>query len=837
MITDMDTTDEELTESPQSLYFNNPSASTSQERIYLDVQTHNESKSSQKTTLSNNVFSPATSPSCKVDAPVPSISVQLSQEASIASQYSDTEENVVLKQNPGVATQGNVTHIHQTQTVHNIPSSSQESSSSFSPFSSPISSPYSDSPDGRLASSVTFIKQPSSESAGTFLRPGTSKNHGTGDREKCDHHEHSQKIFIHPSAPENVKNGQNGVESNSVQGQSLCATGQRIQSQARLRKSSHINLLKKIMSREISGVVKKNPGNIRDPQVRLFTRLPARLAFCLRDAVPHSAIENGHIFLGFSKCGQFLLSYTQTEADVDLVTLVPHFHYHYRLHWWLFVPYRRAKKVAEVTLFSNSSAAGNLHISFCQWPKDNRKVLVFGYQVGENYDPLLFSQTSAVYSSARPCYITVTAIPSLNACRDCVKVAASYEEDEMAAAWNSCVRLSCLEHGMTVHTSFDLVPPYPIFEPRVSMKRDSWVLINSGNFLHAMHFELEDLKPNEHNACGVNYGAGSGIATEIAPNSRSYAPSYCNIPTNRQHGLTSPQYGHSFSLARWSELRISVSEFTSGTEYPSYGNLHQQYLPLTSHPSISPYHSHSIFSPTHSQYSPSVHAGGGPSSVATDSSDCESECSYTTAHSYSKHTKHKKVPMNPERLERVANFVDQLSPPQYINGNKANSVHKSRLKRVHVYSSVNAQAPACEAEMGNVEFQAGNAIEHKEGNKRKRLANAADKAYELTDDNFDENSVQEKLSTFRKKRLADKKYEFTDEDCENIPLPKLRSQHQQQKGRKFEGSNTCKRSSNIKSMNDTESEETTVLKTLSSNQPLPAASPSEQSCSSGHESR
>ena len=42
-----------------------------------------------------------------------------------------------------------------------------------------------------------------------------------------------------------------------------------------------------------------------------------RLAFCLKDAVPMSAIEAGHVFLGFSKCGQFLLSYTQ----VSLVTL------------------------------------------------------------------------------------------------------------------------------------------------------------------------------------------------------------------------------------------------------------------------------------------------------------------------------------------------------------------------------------------------------------------------------------------------------------------------------------------------------------------------------------
>merc|ERR1712141_929057 len=84
-----------------------------------------------------------------------------------------------------------------------------------------------------------------------------------------------------------------------------------------------------------------------------------------------------------------------------------------------------------------------------------------------------------------------------------------------------------------------------------------------------------------------------------------------------------------------------------------------------------------------------------------------------------------------------------------------------------------------ESDMSNVDLHGENSFEFKEdGNKRKRLANAADQAYELTDDNFDEGSVQEKLSTSRKKRLAEKKYEFTDEESENIPLPKLRSQHQ-----------------------------------------------------------
>ena len=56
---------------------------------------------------------------------------------------------------------------------------------------------------------------------------------------------------------------------------------------------------------------------------------------------------------------------------------------------------------------------------------------------------------------------------------------------------------------------------------------------------------------------------------------------------------------------------------------------------------------------------------------------------------------------------------------------------------------------------------------------RKRMA---EKAYELTDDDFnEEGGVREKLSTFRRKRLAEKKYEFTEEDSENVaPLPKLR---------------------------------------------------------------
>ena len=82
------------------------------------------------------------------------------------------------------------------------------------------------------------------------------------------------------------------------------------------------------------------------------------------------------------------------------------------------------------------------------------------------------------YKLYRLCQVLFNTLHSIH-CTVCVKlctvlcslytvqVASSYDADDVAAAWNSCVRLSCLRHGATVHTQFDLVPPYPKFEPKI----------------------------------------------------------------------------------------------------------------------------------------------------------------------------------------------------------------------------------------------------------------------------------------------------------------------------------------------------------------------------------
>ena len=99
------------------------------------------------------------------------------------------------------------------------------------------------------------------------------------------------------------------------------------------------NFLQKLFVRENCGKFKSGFAK-HEPKVRPFTRLPGRLAFCLRDVVPVSALEAGHVFLGFSKCGQFLLSYTQSHAenvDLDMAMDSWRIPYHFRLVFLNFI--------------------------------------------------------------------------------------------------------------------------------------------------------------------------------------------------------------------------------------------------------------------------------------------------------------------------------------------------------------------------------------------------------------------------------------------------------------------------------------------------------------------
>ncbi|KAK3929277.1 DDB1- and CUL4-associated factor 15 [Frankliniella fusca] len=242
---------------------------------------------------------------------------------------------------------------------------------------------------------------------------------------------------------------------------------------------------------------------------------PPRLKFPLNKTLP-TAIHS-HIFLGISSCGQLLITYTYT-TDFDDRPISFNTIFKYRLHWWAFVPYAVARKVAEVTLFGNYNVYTPLYLAYCQWPKDSSKIVVFGRSNESN--------NGLVTQNVRS-YVTVTAVPSLQNCQECQKVAASFEEEDIAASWDSCARLNCVVHGLTVHTSFDMAPPYPKFVATTSMKSTGRVVLNSGNFLHVIRVGLENVYDTK--SCRKPSDASQLQSEQFIFRSRSITSSNLNV--------------------------------------------------------------------------------------------------------------------------------------------------------------------------------------------------------------------------------------------------------------------------------------------------------------------
>ncbi|KAK9500571.1 hypothetical protein O3M35_001811 [Rhynocoris fuscipes] len=243
------------------------------------------------------------------------------------------------------------------------------------------------------------------------------------------------------------------------------------------------HLLQKLYNRELFGHFIRGVSLRHDPARQLFPTVPERLIFNLSDTIPN---VGKHILMGATRCGQLLLTYT---CSVDPASDFPPTVYRYRLHFWAFRPNRAAAKVAEVQLFDGVQVTEVLTIGIVQWPNDNDRLLVFGScHEAEYIERWVGGTTDCEYKSTT--YITVTTVPSLNGCIDCRAVAASFDEEEMAANWDSGVGLTCLRHGFTAHTHFS-VPYIYTFDPHSCLYSPGNVLINTGAFLHVLGFSVE----------------------------------------------------------------------------------------------------------------------------------------------------------------------------------------------------------------------------------------------------------------------------------------------------------------------------------------------------------
>ncbi|XP_017584980.1 PREDICTED: DDB1- and CUL4-associated factor 15, partial [Corvus brachyrhynchos] len=110
----------------------------------------------------------------------------------------------------------------------------------------------------------------------------------------------------------------------------------------------------------------------------------------------------GHIFLGFSKCGRYVLSYTSSSGDDDFSF------YLYHLYWWEFNVHSKLRLVRQVRLFQDEEIYSDLYLTVCEWPGP-----------------------------------------------------------------------ACLCQGFLLHTKFQVVYPFPTFQPAFQLRKDHVVLLNT----------------------------------------------------------------------------------------------------------------------------------------------------------------------------------------------------------------------------------------------------------------------------------------------------------------------------------------------------------------------
>ncbi|XP_078353801.1 uncharacterized protein LOC144638475 [Oculina patagonica] len=216
------------------------------------------------------------------------------------------------------------------------------------------------------------------------------------------------------------------------------------------------SVVSKLALRETRGSLQPHS---RGNRVRLFKKCPQRFCVPLDSILDvDGVLRKGHVILGFTKNGRYLISYC-LKIDNDDSCPMPR--YVYSLHWWEFHQWRPLVQVFTVLLFDKEEIHEDLHLMVAESP-DESQIVVYGEIRAVKED------------QSHQCHVTICAGPSPHPCQAC-KYTPFGEVTER-----------CLKHSFAVHFKYDLLPPFPIFNPSANLKMKGTVLFNTGDFLMAL---------------------------------------------------------------------------------------------------------------------------------------------------------------------------------------------------------------------------------------------------------------------------------------------------------------------------------------------------------------
>ncbi|XP_037546133.1 DDB1- and CUL4-associated factor 15 [Nematolebias whitei] len=254
---------------------------------------------------------------------------------------------------------------------------------------------------------------------------------------------------------------------------------------------------------------------------RLFRKLPPRVCVPLKNIVSAEFLRAGHIFLGFTKCGRYVLSYTSDCGEDDDFSF-----YTYHLYWWEFNLHSRLKQVHHVQLFAGEEIYSDLYLTVCEWPNDHSKIVIFGFNTRSPSS--VFMNLMMSDENNRDIYITIASMPPPKPC--------SYCSPNPSVTTIRTGSGECLEHGYVLNSRYQVVYPFPTFQPAFQLKKDQVILLNTSYSLVACAISL--CPGNQGQSSQILYTKGAAQSTQASASfsSTSLVPSSLpqGSPENRQ---------------------------------------------------------------------------------------------------------------------------------------------------------------------------------------------------------------------------------------------------------------------------------------------------------------
>ncbi|RVE75779.1 hypothetical protein OJAV_G00002350 [Oryzias javanicus] len=247
---------------------------------------------------------------------------------------------------------------------------------------------------------------------------------------------------------------------------------------------------------------------------RLFRKLPPRVCVPLKNIVSEDYLQLGHIFLGFTKCGRYVLSYTSNCGEDDDFCF-----YTYHLYWWEFNLHSRLKMVHHVRLFAGEEIYSDLYLTVCEWPNDHSKIVIFGFNTRSSSSVLMNLMMSD--ENNRDIYITIAFMPPPRPCSQCTPFPL-YTTARSG-------RGECLEHGYVLNSRYQVVYPFPTFQPAFQLKMDQVILLNTSYSLVA---------------CGISFCSGQRSSQILYTKGAAPSASSSSPPSSLPQGAPESRPSH-----------------------------------------------------------------------------------------------------------------------------------------------------------------------------------------------------------------------------------------------------------------------------------------------------